>query len=83
MCLLDLDMCEKCRSSHSDCISFTFSCFLFPVRAGSKKFDDWWGKGRGGGGVKDFRTGGYQFGGEGIFAGGVSIPLHAMEVLIL
>ena len=31
-------------------ISFTSSCFLFPVGGGSKKFDDW--------GLKNFRAGG-------------------------
>ena len=33
------------------CISFTSSCFLFPVGGRSKKFEDW------GGGVKNVRTG--------------------------
>ena len=57
------------------CISFIYSCFLFPVGGGSKKFEDW-------GRLKNFRTGrGYQFGdGDGEGGGGVSTPLHAMKV---
>ena len=50
-------------------IGFTSSCFLFPVRVGSEKLEDWvggGGEGRRGGGLKNFRT-------RGIFAGG-SVP---------
>ena len=47
----------------------------FPVRGGSKKFEDW-----GLGGLKNFRTGGVtDLGGS--FPGGISTPCHDMEVL--
>ena len=49
------------------CISFTSSCFLFPVGGGSIKLEDW-----GAGGW------GYQFGVVIFAGGGVSNPLHAM-----
>ena len=56
------------------CISFTFSCFLFPVEVGSKKFEDR--------GLKNFRTGAlpslgalFLFGGGGGGGrGGGSLP---------
>ena len=66
MCLLEVAMCEKCRSSH------------FQSEGGeSKKFED---RG-GGGGLKNFRTGGLPIWGVVTFAGGgrVSTPLHATE----
>ena len=54
----------------------------FLVGGESKKFDDW----EGGGGVKNFRTGGgYRFGGvtfAGEGGGRVSTPLHAMRQLL-
>ena len=51
MWLLDVAICEKCRSSHS------------LSEWGSKRFEYL----AGGGGVKIFRIGGYRFGGGGYF----------------
>ena len=52
-------ICQELYWMRVLCISFTSSCFLFPVGGGSKNFDDW-----GEGELKKFRTGGgYQFGG--------------------
>ena len=37
-------ICQELCCMRSLCISFTSSCFLFPVgRGGSKKFEDWGG----------------------------------------
>ena len=51
MCFFEVAMCEKCRSSH------------FQLEGGSRKFEYWGG----GGGLKNFRTGGLPILGEGVY----------------
>ena len=75
-CFKNIKMCLseaavlKCRSSH-----------FLSEGEGSKKFEDWGGKG---GGVKNFRTGGLPIRGGGTFAGGyfyVSWATHSTKAI--
>ena len=61
-------ICQELCWMRGLCISFTSSCFLFPVGGERKKFEDW------GGGLKIFKNDG----GRGYFCWGVNTPLHAM-----
>ena len=73
-------ICQELCWMRGLCISFTSSCFLFPVGGGGRGAgvrgwgggEVWQLEGLGGGG-KNFRTGG------GYFCWGVSTSLHAMN----
>ena len=72
---LQISLCFFCQEvcwTRDLCISFTSSCFLFPVGEGSKNFED-------GGELKHFRTGGLPIWGKFLLGG--STPLHAMNHL--
>ena len=59
-------ICQELCWMRGLCISFTSSCFLFPVGGGSIKLEDWGG----------WRLGLPIWGGY--FCWGISTPLHAM-----
>ena len=62
-------LCQELCWMRDLCISFTSSCFLFPVGGGSKMFEGW-------GGLKSFKTErGYKFGGGFFLLGGGQYPI--------
>ena len=65
-------ICQELCWMRGLCISFTSSCFLFPVGGERKMFEDW------GGGLKNFRNDG-----EGVLLLGSQYPIACHDIYIL